>query len=175
MTLYLFSHYAFAMPPGSQQGKISHPVPHLILTGGVRLAGKEQPTIGDSFAELNGEISFNPILIDKGQAGINLGYSTVNAKNFSQNKVGIGLNYKEIMSPSWIGMALWVYANELSNGNQKHYFNSIATEFEASLGLGVGFGIELTQFDYGQMKQGDGLLMTIYGKLGISVIPTDWF
>lgn len=148
--------------------------PQLVLTGGVRLAGKEQPTIRDSFVEINGEVGYYPVLINKGYYGVNLGYSTVSIKSVNQNKVGVGLSYREIVSPSLIGITLWLYTNEILSGNQKQYFNSVAAEFEASFGLGVGFGIEFTKFDYGQMKQGDGLLATIYGKLGISVIPTDW-
>jgi len=146
----------------------------LIITIGSRMSNKMKPP-DSGFAELNVEAGYYPKMIGNTPIGageyigINLGYSQAKSQIYDFKKIGIGISYMGISFGFGRG-TIWLYSNEMTNNGQGHYFNSLAFEIEGSMGISGGVGIELSQFDYEGLKQGNGVSAKYYFKLGLSGI-----
>lgn len=171
LTLSIFYSSSSMADSTNEAIKINHFVKPLIITIGSRMLNKI-PSPDPGFCELNIEAGYYPIMIGDATdtfAGINVGYAQARSQIYNLNKIGIGLSSLGISFGFGRG-TIWLYSNEFKKAEQAYYFNSLAFELDGGMGIDAGFGIEISQFDYVELKQGNGILAKSYFKLGLSGI-----
>lgn len=126
----------------------------------------------DGVAGFGGELGYYPIFLGNSSGGageyigFNIDYSQTSPNPYSLKKFGLGISYLGISFGFGKG-TVWLYTNELIKGNRTAYFNSLAFELFALVG---GVGVELTQFNYDELKLNDGIAAKYYFKIGLPLI-----